>query len=66
MGIDVQGSGLPVQLIPLDKVHHLLASDLNVRHGVTASVRGGGCSYSSTFLSMYGTSKSTVQRRSTV
>lgn len=41
MGIDVQGSGLPVQLIPLDKVHHLLASDLNVRHGVTASVRGG-------------------------
>ena len=45
MGIDVQGSGPPVQLISLNKVHHLLASDLNVRNvrnGVTASVRRGG------------------------
>ena len=44
MGVDVQGSGPPVQLISLNKVHHLLASDLNARHGseVTANlgVRG--------------------------
>jgi len=39
VGIDVQGSGPPVQLIPLNKVHHLLPSDLNAQcgSGVTTS-----------------------------
>lgn len=33
MSVDVQSPGPPVQLISLNKVHHLLASDLNVRRG---------------------------------